>query len=105
MRNKPEDNRMRQPIHEQRSIDPTVIAQELRTREEMGDPHTVLPGQGKQYAAALIARGNEKLAQGGGAQRYQGPTEAGEVRPTLPRALREAKGMAESQVGSVDEEK
>lgn len=102
LRANPEDNRMRQPIHEQRSAAPDVIAREIRLRDLQGDPHVVLPGQGKEYAARLIARGNDKLAAGGGAKRFLGPTEEGVVRPTLPRALRRAEGMAQDGPTSTD---
>ena len=81
LRDNPEENRMRQPIHEQVSVSREIIERELEHRRKNGDPHLVLPGMATEYAKKVVERGKEQKAAGKSSNRYQGPTEAGEVRP------------------------
>jgi tetratricopeptide (TPR) repeat protein len=106
LRENPEDNRMRQPIHEQRSAPRDVIERELALRAANGDPHTVLPGQGAEYAKRIVERGRALIEAGHGSQRHLGPIEAEAivnvdpsaprkpVTTTLPAAATEAKTAA-----------
>jgi tetratricopeptide (TPR) repeat protein len=81
LRANPGDNRQRQRVHEQVSVPAAVIEREAALRAERGEPNVVLPGQAEAYARAVVERGRQRVAEGHGASRYQGPTEAGEVKP------------------------
>jgi len=88
LRDNPEDNRMRQSIHEQRSAPADVIEREVSIRAEHGDPHTVMPGKGAEYAKWAIERGRALVGAGHGANRHLGPVEAERivnVDPSAPR--------------------
>jgi tetratricopeptide (TPR) repeat protein len=76
----PEDNRMRQMIHEQVSVSPEIIAAECAIREREGEPLAVLPGQAAEYAKRVVEEGRRKIAEGKGSDRHLGPVEADEVR-------------------------
>jgi hypothetical protein len=65
-----------------------MIARELELRRANGEPNVVLPGEGAEYARRAVERGKKLLAEGKGAARYEGPTEAGVVRPTDPGVAR-----------------
>ena len=75
LRDNPEENRMRQPIHEQLSVSAEVIARETALRREQGDPHVVLPGDAARYAAWVVERGERLIEEGQGASRHRGPTD------------------------------
>lgn len=81
LREHPGDNRMRQKIHEQVSVPADVLARETALRGERGEPNVVLPGEAAAFAKGVVERGERVRAEGGGAARILGPTEAGEVRP------------------------
>ncbi|MCA8961095.1 MAG: tetratricopeptide repeat protein, partial [Planctomycetes bacterium] len=81
LRDHPEENRMRQPIHEQVSASAERIAREERLRGDNGDPHVVLPGGAADYARRVRERGERRIEAGQGAKRHEGPIEAGVVRP------------------------
>jgi tetratricopeptide (TPR) repeat protein len=76
----PEDNRMRQLIHEQVSVSPEILAAECAIRERDGEPLTVMPEQAADYAKRVVEDGRRKIAEGKGANRYDGPIEAEEIR-------------------------
>ncbi|NNE44093.1 MAG: tetratricopeptide repeat protein, partial [Gemmatimonadetes bacterium] len=80
LRENPGDNRMRQPIHEQRSAPRELIERELALRESRGEPHVVLPGEGAAYARKVMERGERERTRIA-ADRIQGPVEADVVRP------------------------
>lgn len=79
LRENPGDNRMRQPIHEQVSVERHVIAREMALRAEAGEPNVVLPGQAAEHAQRMAERGERERIHNA-ADRVQGPTEAGVVR-------------------------
>lgn len=81
LRENPEDNRMRQPIHEQVSAPAGVIEREAALRASRGEPNVVLPGQAAEYARRAVEEGRSQVAAGRGAKRHRGPTEAGTVSP------------------------
>ncbi len=87
LRANPGDNRMRQRIREQVSVPRDVIERELELRRVNGESNVVLPGQAADYARRIAERGKQRIAEGKGAKRYAGPTEAGVVRPTIPKSL------------------
>ena len=91
LRDNPEDNRMRQPIHEQVSASRETIARETEIRRRNGDPHVVLPGQAAEYARRIVERGRRLIEAGHGAERYLGPVEAEAVRPTRMEPTRSGK--------------
>ncbi len=91
LRENPQDNRMRQPIHEQVSVSSDVIDREARIRAEGGEPTTVLPGEAETYAARVIARGRRLEAEGKKAARFRGPTER-----AAADARADTRGAAES---------
>jgi tetratricopeptide (TPR) repeat protein len=78
------ENRMRQLIHEQRSVPPDVIAHEAALRAEHGEPNVVLPGGAEAFARQVVERGASLLAAGKGSRRHQGPTESGSYRTEAP---------------------
>lgn len=81
LRENPEQNRMRQLIHEQVSAPADWIAREVALRAQQGEPHTVLPGEGADFAKRVVERGHQLIAEGKGAERHLGPIEAGKVQP------------------------
>jgi tetratricopeptide (TPR) repeat protein len=84
LRENPEDNRMRQRIHEQLSASREVIERESALRLAQGDPHVVLPGAAAEYARRVVERGRRLLDEGHGAKRHLGPVEAEAVRTVDP---------------------
>jgi tetratricopeptide (TPR) repeat protein len=80
LRDHPGDNRMRQPIHEQVSVPPSVLTREWALRVD-GEPNVVMPGEAAEYARSVVERGKQRLRDGGGSDRPEGPVEADEVRP------------------------
>jgi tetratricopeptide (TPR) repeat protein len=64
LRENPDENRMRQAIHEQLSAPREVIEREVALRGQNGDPHVVLPGEAEAYARRVVERGRELLAAG-----------------------------------------
>ncbi len=81
LRENPEQNRMRQLIHEQVSAPREVIDREVAIRVREGEPNVVLPGEAADYAKRVVERGREMIAAGHGAKRHLGPVEAGVVQP------------------------
>jgi tetratricopeptide (TPR) repeat protein len=81
LREHPGDNRMRQPLHEQVSMSEEAIRRELAIRERAGEPNVVMPGQAAEYARRVVERGERLRAEGRGAERIDGPVEAGLVDP------------------------
>ena len=100
LRANPGDNRMRQRIHEQVSVPRDVLEREAELRRTNGEPNVVLPGQAAEYAKRVVERGTRLVAEGQGAKRHEGPTEAGVVRPTVPKAFAQPQGAAEDKVAS-----
>ncbi len=98
LRDNPDDNRMRQRIHEQISVSPQMIAREIELRRRDGDPHVVLPGQAAEYARRVIERGQRLIEAGEGADRYLGPVEAETVRPTRMEPDKSGKQSHDKQV-------
>jgi tetratricopeptide (TPR) repeat protein len=91
LRDNPEDNRMRQKIHEQVSASAQTIVRESALRRQHGDPHVVLPGQAAAYAHRVIERGRRLIEAGEGSNRHLGPVEAESVQPTpMPSTVNEA---------------
>ncbi len=81
LRAHPEDNRMRQPVHEQKSVSTAMIAREVALRQTEGEPYVVLPGMAADFARRVTERGVNQLPELGAA-RVLGPTEAGFVQPS-----------------------
>ena len=90
LRENPDDNRMRQSIHEQVSVPADMIARELALREENGDPHVVMPGQAREYAARVVERGKALMPELA-SERILGPTEAGFVDPVRMDGVEETR--------------
>lgn len=84
----PEDNRMRQMIHEQRSVPAGVIAREVSLRDANGEPYTVLPGEAAEFARRVVERGHRLIEEGQGTERYLGPVEADRVMPISLERIR-----------------
>ena len=91
LRDNPEDNRMRQRIHEQVSASAQTIARESALRRQHGDPHVVLPGQAAAYAHRVVERGRRRIEAGEGSNRHLGPVEAESVQPTTMELNKDAK--------------
>jgi tetratricopeptide (TPR) repeat protein len=90
LRENPEDNRMRQRIHEQVSVAASVLARETALRAEAGEPNVVLPGMAETYARRVVERGAERIERGEGAGRYLGPVEAEASREIDPANIAES---------------
>lgn len=88
LRQHPEDNRMRQPIHHQVSAPADVVTREAAWRAAHGEPNAVLPGQAAEYAKRAVDAGRRKIAAGHGTRRHLGPTEAPSVEPIALDAWR-----------------
>jgi len=81
LRDNPQQNRMRQLIHEQISVPREVIDREVALREKNGEPNVAMPGDAAEFAKRVVQRGKEMIEAGHKASRYLGPVEADQVRP------------------------
>ncbi|HET9888263.1 MAG TPA: tetratricopeptide repeat protein, partial [bacterium] len=57
LRDNPQHNRMRQPIHEQVSVPREVIDREMALREQNGEPNVAMPGEAAEFAKRVVERG------------------------------------------------
>lgn len=86
LRENPEDNRMRQPIHEQRNASPELIERALALQEAEGEPFVVLPGDAEEFARRVVEAG-KRAKEENPASRVDGPVEAGFVRAVSAESL------------------